>query len=553
MALQKVVFPASPWSQQYLDVTRFGAKCDLKQVQDAVATSGSAIVTSATANFTSADVGKKAWIINFQNYSVVVKNVTIASVQSATQITLSGNATASSPASPNISTLFWGTDDTAAIQAALTAAHTAAKTTAQEDGAVVFIPASTIISSTLTQYHHTTIKGAGKHVILCAAPDIGAAMIQGDSHARQLGLENITIQGNRVCQGTTPTACHGVVWNTVFSGVDLVNTDESAEARQSIHNIYVRDTAGDGLQLTSESTNVFSDIFVYSAVGRGIVCTIDNYFVNCDVTQCQLECWAILGGNNHFVNCKGNLAGNLTGSVSASGWGWHINPGNIQPNFLSSCDAQDCAMEGYYLDGASNQVMSGCNADSCNNGTSTTHAAIKINNGNFNSITGFVALDRFVGGTPPYGGSHLDQIVEFAGSSGGNYIQAQGYFADSLHFINNGNGGWAGGNTIIINNQLGTETPAYAASVAVNPYSGGFVSITLTGAITLANPVTGHAGCQLTYILTQDATGGRVTSFGTNFHQNWSPTTTANKKNSITFLNVDGTNWVQIASAVGMS
>jgi hypothetical protein len=270
------------------------------------------------------------------------------------------------------------------------------------------------------------------------------------------------------------------------------------------------------------------------------------------VTQSQLEGWAVLGGNNHFTNCKGNLAGNLTGAVSAAGWGWHIQAGN-QPNFFSACDAQDSSMDGWYLDGSSRQVLSACNADSCNNGTSTTYAAIKINNSYNNNITSFVAWDRFIGSTPPYGGSHLNILVDIEGGSSGNYIQATANFADDTHFINNGVNYWATGNCFIINCQLGLQTPAFASSFTPDAYNGGVIYLTLTGNITINQPSNGHPGCIMTFVFQQDATGSRTVTWASYFKQNFTVTATANAKSTVTFMKIDGANWAQISSSNTLS
>lgn len=98
------------------NVKDFGAKGDGKRVTDAVLTSGSGVVTSATAAFTPADVGKlaNAWK---EGGTATIALGTIASYQSATQVTLSNNA--SSSASGCI--LRWGTDDRTAINDALAA------------------------------------------------------------------------------------------------------------------------------------------------------------------------------------------------------------------------------------------------------------------------------------------------------------------------------------------------------------------------------------------------------------------------------------------------
>lgn len=93
-------------------VDGFGVKFDLKQVRDAVTTSGSPIVTSATAGFTQADVGKT--VSGYPSGSPLSIAGTILSVQSSTQCTVSANATANATGVR----FTYGTDNLASMQAA---------------------------------------------------------------------------------------------------------------------------------------------------------------------------------------------------------------------------------------------------------------------------------------------------------------------------------------------------------------------------------------------------------------------------------------------------
>lgn len=99
----------------------FGAKGDTKAFRDGVmASTGSPVLTSATANFTSADVGK-AIIVNVgaagANQAPLI--TTILSWQSATQVTLNANPPATAAGNP----FAYGTDDTAALRSAWAAAQ----------------------------------------------------------------------------------------------------------------------------------------------------------------------------------------------------------------------------------------------------------------------------------------------------------------------------------------------------------------------------------------------------------------------------------------------
>lgn len=105
-----------------VNVKDYGATGDARRVTDAVTTSGSAIVTSATAAFTSADVGKTVWVAETDAsapYGHKGIYGTVVSRDSATQITVSANATRTISSGGY---LIIGTNDTTACKAAVVAA-----------------------------------------------------------------------------------------------------------------------------------------------------------------------------------------------------------------------------------------------------------------------------------------------------------------------------------------------------------------------------------------------------------------------------------------------
>lgn len=107
-----------------VDPRTYGAKCDGKVVLDASISTGttSVTVTSATAGFTAADVGKLCGVLNTSTTGPWSSRVgTVTGFTSSTTITvsLSGSSGALSNAQ-----FAWGTEDTAAWTAAATAAGT---------------------------------------------------------------------------------------------------------------------------------------------------------------------------------------------------------------------------------------------------------------------------------------------------------------------------------------------------------------------------------------------------------------------------------------------
>jgi hypothetical protein len=124
--------PTTPW---VFNVLNYGAVGDGQFVTDGAMGSGAAVLTSATANFQPSDVGKAVMVKGAGAAGVTTLVTTIASRQSATQVTLA----ASNASGGNVTgaLVMWATDDTAHIQAAITAALSYA---AAHGSATVYLP-----------------------------------------------------------------------------------------------------------------------------------------------------------------------------------------------------------------------------------------------------------------------------------------------------------------------------------------------------------------------------------------------------------------------------
>src|SRR5712692_8559530 len=96
--------PAAPIGQ-IVDVTQFGAAGDAKQVTDGVAATNSTMLTSATASFTAADVGKTIYVRGAGSTGADFQT-TIAAVTHSTTITM----TLAASTSVNSAVVIWGTD-----------------------------------------------------------------------------------------------------------------------------------------------------------------------------------------------------------------------------------------------------------------------------------------------------------------------------------------------------------------------------------------------------------------------------------------------------------
>ncbi|SDP91590.1 hypothetical protein SAMN05428975_3576 [Mucilaginibacter sp. OK268] len=100
------------WERQFefADIRFWGGKADVKVLNDANMTASSAVLTSASANFTAKDIGKKIYVVGV-GATALTLTATITAYTSATQVTLS--VAASTTASNTPAT--YGTDSTNAF------------------------------------------------------------------------------------------------------------------------------------------------------------------------------------------------------------------------------------------------------------------------------------------------------------------------------------------------------------------------------------------------------------------------------------------------------
>lgn len=108
-----------------INVTEYGAVCNGQRVGQITSNTGSPTVSSPVAAFTAADVGKLA--VCFSDFGAGTVT-TIQTVVSATQVTLAANAGVTLTGASTGCFMIYGTDDSTAVNAALTAAATLVNT-----------------------------------------------------------------------------------------------------------------------------------------------------------------------------------------------------------------------------------------------------------------------------------------------------------------------------------------------------------------------------------------------------------------------------------------
>lgn len=213
-----------PVNVDWIDVKNYGAYGDAKKVTDAVLTSGSGVVTSATASFTGSDVGKKAFVLGSAG-QLRITTCTVTAVTSPTSITLS--------ASPSVSgggnVLVWGHDDSDAVRAAVSAAcaMTPAATVYLPSGGYIFSKCPFVLNpgSTLNANRGPSIRGAGSaDMAIYFAPTFdfttvvagGSMLVSNISCAGPCYIGGLFVDGlNYAFSGSGYSVLRSTTWSTI--------------------------------------------------------------------------------------------------------------------------------------------------------------------------------------------------------------------------------------------------------------------------------------------------------------------------------------------------
>lgn len=152
-------------SPGWFNVKAYGAQGDARKVSDAAGVITGNHVRSETASFTAADLGKTCWLVGSNNFpQLSPANATILAVNSPTDVTVSSTVLANS----SNGFFTWGTDDTMAVQAAVTAAKVVSSAYNVTGGpcATVFFPFGGYILNAISAIdgaNKISVTGAGMY------------------------------------------------------------------------------------------------------------------------------------------------------------------------------------------------------------------------------------------------------------------------------------------------------------------------------------------------------------------------------------------------------
>lgn len=438
------------------------------------------------------------------------------------------------------------------IQAAIDAASAAG-------GGRVFVPQGTwntgpLVIKRRVWFEGATMRGTVLRLVNGSNADFITNYVSSngttDPNAQFIGILNMTLD----CNGANQTSGRGIYLsqNPAFG---QPSGDDMTDPRHLIQNVMIRGAKGNGFEeANGRSETRLINVHAFYCGGYGFRPGPDSNFIGCVAGATGGQGFYITRSSIRLVNCKVFFCGDAVGGTDGTlGIGYHLS--GARGVNIHNCEAQDCKAEGLVIDNYSWNNRVDVTLDSNSKRGFGLHAAFKLGPSYRNKVD-IVSFERNDPADGVYAQQHALDIAT-----------GEDAFSNTIDIIHgHGAGGVTVGtaikpstntaalvsrNKITVNSQGAFRAPSYAANFTPDPYMAGTYSMTLTGNTTIAATTNHHAGTEMTFIFTQDGTGGRTVTWNAQYKVNWTPVTTAGKVNSITFV-YDGTNWVQRSAQVDL-
>lgn len=373
------------------------------------------------------------------------------------------------------------------------------------------------------------------------------------ANAQMVALRSLTLDGNRANQ----TAGRGVFW-TQNPQRGQATGDDVNDPRMLMENVFLRNIWGDGFANTGRSEIHLHNVNVFFIGGHGFVPDADTFFSACKTGATGKAGYYITVSSIRIVNSKAFYAGDGT-ATPTQGHGFHI-VGSGRGVSLSNCEGQDCKAAGLRIENSAHRtIVESFVADSNSKHGKGLYAGVEIAASRHCIISAvcFERNDPVVASSDPNfcpqryalkletGATHNRIRITHSATSGGAVV-------DEPIMPSANTAALLSQNDVQINAMGAYRAATYAATFTPDPYSGSEIAITLTGNITIAATTQMHAGMEMSFIFTQDATGARTVTFASQYKVSWTPNTTAGRINIISFR-FNGSAWVQTSSVVGLA
>lgn len=434
------------------------------------------------------------------------------------------------------------TSNTAIIQAALDAAAVAGPArppftgAGGDGGGTVWLPLGWYwVNGGLVIGNATELAGQGWGTVLALADGASTnatpkSILRLADNTAGCSVRNLRLYGNSANQTETGHLSHGIDLNRA-------GTVELYDGEIKVTDVLIFGCAGTGLYANAFAiTGGFVRVSAYHCYD-GFAAKTDVKFVECVAGNNTNKGFVIYAGTNgQFTACKA-----FGGQV-----GWAVSYSDMM-SFVG-CESEDTEVYGWDLTALSGTALEGCQAYR-SSGAGGLRAALALHDDGAGTLPTNVSIRGFSAhGLESTGVHEFTHGIRLGILGPGCSFQGTltGVTGPLVEDMTGGANPPAERMFLDVNNQLGTQRITYAASVTPSVYAGGTVLIgPLTGNITIANPSDGHTGARLTFLLTQDGTGGRTVSWGANFAPgSWTMPAGANASGKIEFVRTAAGTWV---------
>lgn len=338
------------------------------------------------------------------------------------------------------------TNDTTAIQAAITAAQTAGGTVYLPQGIYRISAALTVTAS------NVVIKGAGfgaTTIYLNNTSNTNMITVSGTGTVN-VAIQDITLNGNKA---NNLVSGHGISINTPYSTTDT---------QHLIMNVDVINSKQDGIIISGDTrvVRMFSTRVKQAGTYGFDLGGSDHQLTNCIADAVVQHGFAFFGSNITAIGCKAFFCDTAIGGFC----GFFIN---AQRSFLLGCEAQDNYEIGFYLTAAHASTLIGCVGDSNGQGAAGTGIGIALDSANNVSVSGGMMLDRaWTTNKQAYG-------VRITGTSTGCQVVGVAYSGNTIATLSNvssgvNNGGGSTTSTATLTVDASTTTDYRLTAQAVN-------------------------------------------------------------------------------------
>lgn len=275
------------------------------------------------------------------------------------------------------------TNDTAAVQAAVTAAGNAG------GGIVWFPPGYTEVSAQIVLPKHVWLQGSGMYASilqLIAGSNVASVVANFVSpdgivaNADFCGVLDMTIDVRGPSQ--TSGTGHGIYFAT-FPVNSTATDDELFDMHHLVQNVQIRNARGDSYNQIGRSEVHLNNAYSFNPAGYGFTPSYDTYFVNCTSESAGLAGFNFTHSNIQATGCKSFNSGQVTASAGA---GYLVQ---AFATIISNCNAQQNGAQGFLITGSSqNIVVTGCMAEENSFLSAGTYAGYEVNGSSYCVISG---------------------------------------------------------------------------------------------------------------------------------------------------------------------